>query len=92
LPNQLVTQLPAFFSFFLLYPFFCWQLVAQVAALLALAAQRPRVAALLPLASAAGTYRRLFRIARDKCVVGTALLQPLGWRRAAAVRARMSIG
>ena len=44
-----------FFLIFFIVSFFLWQLVAQLAALLALAARQPRVAALLPLASAAGT-------------------------------------
>jgi hypothetical protein len=69
---RLLARAAVIFNFF-----FFWQLVAQLAALLALAARQPRVAAQLPLASAGGTYRRLFRVARDKCVVGTAVLQSL---------------
>ena len=86
----LPTYLPIYLSTTMLYVYIylykciCirWSLFS-----LALSAQQPRVAAQLQLASASGTHHRLFCVAGDKCVVGTALLQPLG-----ALRARMSIG
>jgi hypothetical protein len=73
LPNQLVAQLPAFF---IVSNFFFWQLVAQLAALLALAARLRWFRWPLPAACTTASSRRSRQVL--KCVVATALIQPLG--------------